>query len=70
MKEKHFINRVNVLIIKGFEKLPYIRMRHYKLYIAYIKIFEFKFKFELYYSYIPNQVALNTLKLLVRYFGF
>jgi hypothetical protein len=45
-------------------------MRHYKLYIAYIKKFEFKFKFELYYNYKPNQVALNTLKLLVRYFGF
>jgi hypothetical protein len=37
--------------------------------MAYIKIFEFKFKFELYYSYKPSQVALNILKLLVRYFS-
>jgi hypothetical protein len=29
-------------------------MRHYKLYIAYIKNFEFIFKFELYYSYKPT----------------
>jgi hypothetical protein len=45
-------------------------MRQYKLYIAYIKNFEFKIKFELYYDYKHDQVALNTLKLLVRYFGF
>jgi hypothetical protein len=45
-------------------------MRHYKLYIAYIIKFKFKFKFELYYNYKPNQVTLDTLKLLVRYFGF
>jgi hypothetical protein len=45
-------------------------MRQYKLYIAYIKNFEFKIKFKLYYDYKHDQVALNTMKLLVSYFGF
>jgi hypothetical protein len=37
------------------------------VYIAKIKNFEIKFKFEFYYGYKMNQVALNTLKLLARF---
>jgi hypothetical protein len=37
------------------------------VYIAQIKNFEFKLKFEFYYGYKMNQVALNTLKLLTRF---
>jgi hypothetical protein len=37
------------------------------VYIAQIKNFEFKLKFEFYYGYKMNQVALNTLKLLARF---
>jgi hypothetical protein len=45
-------------------------MRQYKLCIVYIKNFEFIFKFKLYHDYKPNEVALNTLKVLMRYFSF
>jgi hypothetical protein len=45
-------------------------MEQLMLYIGYRKNFQFKLKFELYYGYKPNQVALNTLKLLMRHFGF
>jgi hypothetical protein len=64
----NLVIKVNVLkLSNGSEKLPYIRIRQYKLYIAYIKNFICKFKFELHYGYKPNQVALNTLNL---YYGW